>query len=214
MEERNNSYIEEFSNFINREPDSVIKEQLLAAFINNNRSIPKIELDKIIKEHSIDRVILEIECRKLGLNKSLRFDKFRGEFYIIRNRNTGEFSIRNKFFIRGHERKFDQIGDFYNDYEKLLKDFYDYKYNHKELPQIDKNWKYYAVDAGYNPETNTPWVELKKFKNDTEAYDYSDSLDQPKYTDPIELATDYYRSIGMLVAKYSYPKHAIKNINI
>jgi hypothetical protein len=214
MEERNNSYIEKFSTFINKEHNTIIREQLLAFFLANNRDIPKLELDKIIKEYFIDRVILEIECRKLGLDKRLKFDKFRGEFYIVRNRSTGEFSIRNKFFIRGHERKFNQIGDFYNDCEKLLKDFYDYKYFHKELPQIDKNWKYYAIDAGNNPETSTPWIEIRKFKNKDEAYEFNKSSSQSRYTDPIELSTDYYRSVGMLVTKYSYPKHAIKNLNI
>lgn len=72
---------------------------------------------------------------------------------------------------------------------------------------------FFAVNAGYNPETNLPWVELKEFNSQEEAEDYSESLDQPMYTFPIELEDEYYASLGRLMKDYSYPPHAIKDMH-
>ena len=72
---------------------------------------------------------------------------------------------------------------------------------------------FYAVDAGYNPNTNYYWVEIKEFNDYDEDDDYNNSLDQPRYCTPVELTNDYESSLEMLQNDYGYPDYAIKNLS-
>lgn len=74
------------------------------------------------------------------------------------------------------------------------------------------SYRYYLVEAGYNPNTQTQWYDLLKAKDWDEAEKLAKSKEYGEVMD--ELSNNFRQAIGELVYDRQYPTYAIKPLAI
>lgn len=74
------------------------------------------------------------------------------------------------------------------------------------------SYRYYLVEAGQNPNTQTQWYDLLKAKDWSEAEKLAKSKEYGEVID--ELSNNFRQAIGELVYDRQYPTYAIKPLAI